>query len=314
MDCIFVLSKENLPLARLELNALFGNGIRHYNNVSLLSTRRTSMLDRPAYARSVWRHLFSCRLKDIEQEMASYKWQAVYRKSFSVRVHGRSDLSEGGLAGFIWRSVYRPRVDLRNACTQVGLFVHGHAVHAGLLLHRSTSDFESRKAHKRPRLHPSSMHPKLSRAMVNLTGITRGALHDPFCGSGGILIEAGLMGLKAIGYDIDDRLIERAEHNLRHYDISGARLAVKDSTKLRHGMRYIATDLPYGRNTKKEGMLYKRFFAMLSHCLTGQAVIGIPAKVRYKSLMKGKGLCLDSTATYYIHKSLTKRILVISSG
>ncbi len=44
------------------------------------------------------------------------------------------------------------------------------------------------------------MSPKLARCMVNLTGVKENDLVlDPFCGTGGILIEAGIMGARVIG-------------------------------------------------------------------------------------------------------------------
>jgi tRNA (guanine10-N2)-dimethyltransferase len=314
MEYVFLLSKEDIPLARLELEALFGQGIRHYECISLLSARHSSLYKRPAYTRAVFRHLFSCKLGEVGQRMESYDWASCYRKSFSVRIHGSSDLSERELAGFIWRSVKRPRVDLNNAHTKVTLFVQGSRVHAGLLLHRNDSDYESRKAHRRPRLHPSSMHPKLARAMVNLTGIRRGTIHDPFCGSGGILIEAGLMDLSAVGYDIDQRLIDYADDNLRHYRVRHARLALKDSTLLKQGMRYVVTDLPYGRNTRKDSRLYRNFFSVLDKCLVRSAVIGLPSTVDFRRLVKRTGLRLVASHICYVHSSLSKRIIVLSAG
>jgi len=55
------------------------------------------------------------------------------------------------------------------------------------------SGFGKRKPHMRPGFHPSSLNPKLARAFVNLTGIRKGTIVDMFCGTGGILIEAGLI-------------------------------------------------------------------------------------------------------------------------
>lgn len=56
--------------------------------------------------------------------------------------------------------------------------------------------------------------PKLARITINLarTGSTRSLL-DPFCGSGSILTEAGLMGLDATGFDINQRAIQSSIGN-----------------------------------------------------------------------------------------------------
>ncbi len=58
--------------------------------------------------------------------------------------------------------------------------------------------------------------PKLARIMVNLTGLDGSGktLLDPFCGSGTVLMEAGLVGFsKVIGGDINDVAIADTEAN-----------------------------------------------------------------------------------------------------
>ena len=74
-----------------------------------------------------------------------------------------------------------------------------------------------RKAHLRPELQPTSLHPRLARALINLTGIRKGILLEPFCGAGGILLEAGLMGIKTVGYDIDKIVLKKCKINLNFY-------------------------------------------------------------------------------------------------
>ena len=110
--------------------------------------------------------------------------------------------------------------------------------------------FEKRKSHLRPRPSPISLHPKLARALVNLTGAEENEIiTDPFCGSGGILIEAGLMGMKTIGYDINKKMIWKSMVNLKHYKIKNCKLEVKDFFKINKKYKYIVSDLPYGLNT-----------------------------------------------------------------
>ncbi|MBW2993758.1 hypothetical protein KY317_04250, partial [Candidatus Woesearchaeota archaeon] len=76
--------------------------------------------------------------------------------------------------------------------------------------------FGLRKPHLKPGFHPVSLNPKLARAMVNLTGIRKGIILDCFCGVGGILVEAGLIGLKPVGYDIDQRMTDASRINLEY--------------------------------------------------------------------------------------------------
>lgn len=176
---------------------------------------------------------------------------------------------------------------------------------------KNEEPYEERRAHLRPALHPSSMHPRLCRAFVNLTGIQRGTLFDPMCGSGGILIEAGLRGLDAKGSDISDAMIKLAQTNCMHYGVD-ADLDKKDVFTLTASHRYIATDLAYGRNTLTSQDLISRFFIHLETILSKRAVIGIPASLDERALVKPcKSLHITSCYTHYLHRSLSKKILVI---
>ena len=50
---------------------------------------------------------------------------------------------------------------------------------------------ETRKVGERPFFSPISLHPRYARALINLTGVKNGGtVLDPFCGTGGIVIEA----------------------------------------------------------------------------------------------------------------------------
>ncbi|NIP34812.1 MAG: methyltransferase domain-containing protein, partial [Thermoplasmata archaeon] len=67
----------------------------------------------------------------------------------------------------------------------------------------------------RPFSHPISLHPKYARAMVNLAKVPLGGrILDPFCGTGGVLIEAALLGYEPLGSDIDPRMVEGSRRNL----------------------------------------------------------------------------------------------------
>ena len=65
--------------------------------------------------------------------------------------------------------------------------------------------------------------PKIARSMINLAPSDSWGngkvLVDPFCGSGGLLIEAGLIGLKSIGYDISEPILTKAKINLNYFKI-----------------------------------------------------------------------------------------------
>src|SRR5574342_87197 len=73
-------------------------------------------------------------------------------------------------------------------------------------------------AQKRPKKiikSPFELNWKLSRAMVNLSGLNEDeVLCDPFCGTGTILLEAESMGIKSMGIDFDKKMCIVAKKNI----------------------------------------------------------------------------------------------------
>lgn len=68
------------------------------------------------------------------------------------------------------------------------------------------------------RVRSGMLPPKLARMMVNLARQKdTTTLLDPFCGSGGILMEALDLGLKAVGADLDTGAVAASSENLKWY-------------------------------------------------------------------------------------------------
>ncbi|MBX4204596.1 MAG: hypothetical protein KW788_00200 [Candidatus Doudnabacteria bacterium] len=67
--------------------------------------------------------------------------------------------------------------------------------------------------------HAGMIPPKVSQSMINLAGPLKPLDYvlDPFCGSGTILQESILMGLRAIGSDLDQTAVENSEKNLEWF-------------------------------------------------------------------------------------------------
>lgn len=57
--------------------------------------------------------------------------------------------------------------------------------------------------------------PKLAQIMINLAGVEKGTVLDPFCGTGVILQEALLMGYNVHGTDLAPKMIEYTEKNIK---------------------------------------------------------------------------------------------------
>ncbi|MFW5952670.1 MAG: methyltransferase [Candidatus Natronoplasma sp.] len=126
-------------------------------------------------------------------------------------------------------------------------------------------DLQSREVKNRPFSSPISLKPRYTRALINLSRAGKSAkIHDPFCGTGGILIEAYLMGLDVSGGDKDPKMIEGCKKNLSEFEVEASLEAGDVRETIPDGIDHIVTDPPYGRasSTSKEDLssIYKRLF------------------------------------------------------
>ena len=210
-------------------------------------------------------------------------------------------------------------VALENPENEVRGFITDSKVYVGLKIAEiNRTQFEERKVQYRPYFSPISLHPKLARALVNLSAVKKGeTLLDPFCGTGGILIEAGLIGVNVIGNDIEEKMIEGCKKTLDFYKVKNYELYHLDIGNLnRHTAKVdaIVTDLPYGKSTTTKGEdmrnLYKRAFKSMSTILKegGIAVIGLSNE---NLISFGKEhFTIIEKFDFKVHKSLVRHFVV----
>lgn len=166
------------------------------------------------------------------------------------------------------------RVDLAAPAVDFRVLV-GEEFLLGRVVHRvDRHGLEGRKVTRRAFQRPITLHPKLARALVNLSRVPIGGLvADPFCGTGGVVLEASRIGLRAIGSDVRRTMAVGARHSLRALDAEAAFLvADAGSAPWRRGsLDGIATDPPYGRAATTRGEppldLYDRAFAAFDESL-----------------------------------------------
>ena len=178
--------------------------------------------------------------------------------------------------------------------------------------------FVERRPSRRPFFHPTSMPAKLARCMVNLTRPEpENLIFDPFCGTGSLLLEAGLMGYQTIGADVQKRMILGARLNLTHYGVEPQALIVSDAlnSPVRRADR-IATDPPYGRSATTLGLDVKRLVSdFLQECpeilpRKGYICLATPKSLEVRSLGEDAGLKHLESHFIYIHRGLTREIAV----
>jgi len=215
------------------------------------------------------------------------------------------------------------KVNLNNPDLQMRVVITDSSAYVGLRVAKiNRTQFEKRKVQYRPYFSPISLHPKIARVLVNLSSIKENEkLLDPFCGTGGILLEAGLIGVKIIGSDIDDEMIEGSKKTLDFYKINNYKLYCSDIGKINRQISEVdavVTDLPYGKSTTTKGeninQLYNRAFENISNVLKKNrlAVLGLSNKEmisigeRYFSLLK--------KYEYRVHRSLTRNFVVFKNS
>jgi len=265
--------------------------------------------------------LFSCPPSTIEIKKYAIENPIKKNGSLAIRCKNRSSTIDSRSIVQTLAYVYSKerKVNLGNPDIEVRGLVTDSATYVGLKLSElNRSQFEKRKAQHRPFFSPVSLHPKIARVMVNLSSIKKGeTLLDPFCGTGGILIEAGLIYARLIGSDIEDKMVEGCKKNLDFYDITDYELFcsdIGDITKHVAEVDAVVTDFPYGKATTTKGEdiynLYERAFKNISCILkeNGRAVIGLSNKdklqlgEKYFSLIKIHG--------FRAHRSLTRYFAV----
>lgn len=153
--------------------------------------------------------------------------------------------------------------------------------------------------------------PKLAQTMINLA---RGAcqltrptnLLDPFCGTGVILQEAGLMGLTAYGSDNNPRMIEYTQTNLdwlarRYRQASRPQLTIADATDFSwqqwlapNRLELIASETYLGRPYTSPPHL-SELKSNLHDC---NVIIGKFIANLSPQLPSGAGICLGVPAWY----------------
>ena len=309
MKLILFLSGENLKLAKEEALAVAGTKkYKQDRNILILETKNN--LQRLAFTKQIFQHLFSCQTKDLVREIKKFNWSRIYKKNFCVRIRGATKLKEKHLASLIWNKLKNPRVELESPETSIHFLIAGKRVYCGLLLYENKEKFQERRPHLRKGFHPTSMQPKLARALVNLSRIKKGqTLLDPFCGTGGILIEAGLIGCKLKGNDINKKMIQRTKINLDSFKLK-AELTQKDALEIKTKVDAVVTDLPYGRGSYHNislNELYEQFLEK-AHALlkpNRYLVAVFPKKIKIKTKLK-----IIKELDFYVHASLTRHIIV----
>jgi tRNA (guanine10-N2)-dimethyltransferase len=328
MKFIFELSKEHKSLPKSEILSCLNAEEIQYNlieanqDVLLIdivskNAKIKDISNRLSYTFNIDEFLFSCSptIKDIKIQASKYNIKK--NGSIAIRYRNRSNEVNSQEIVQALAKIYSKdrKVTLKKPDIEVRALITNLNVYVGLRVSDlDRQQFENRKVQHRPYFSPISLHPKLARALVNLSAIKKNeVLLDPFCGTGGILIEAGIIGISVVGSDIEDKMVKGCKENLDFYKIKDYKLFSSDIGSIHNhvsNVDAVVTDLPYGKSTttKREDikLLYERTFKSISRVLKmgGRAVIGLSDK---NMLSLGEHyIPLLEKHDFRVHSSLTR--------
>lgn len=318
---VLILSKQHMNLSIVEMNSLLKEKkTKLHDNVFLVQTKNNLIksAEKSAYIRFVYELLWE---GDKEGKGVKVKDEIKkIKQPYSVKVYdidNNRKLNPLEYANKIWRLLespnkkVKPKVDLKNPKTELFVLIINKKEYYCIKKFENENLELKRKSHLRPQSHPTSLDPRISKACINI--LTKGKkqkIIDPMCGAGGLLIEAGLLGNKIEGYDIDEKMLSRCDENLRYYGLKHFKLLKKDALSKKGKFNNSIVDLPYGKNsklTKDIEELYSSFIKKIGK----NVILMVPDFMKQKvlELLSKKGGKYEILDEIYLHKSLKKVII-----
>jgi tRNA (guanine10-N2)-dimethyltransferase len=161
--------------------------------------------------------------------------------------------------------------------------------------------------------------PRMARALVNISQAKDGdLLLDPFSGTGGILVEACLVGIRCIGVDVQKKLVRGAKVNIDGLDctlIAGdaRRLPLRDCS-----VDNAVLDTPYGRSAliraESKDELLDRSLAELHRVLRPGRRIVVVAERQIEDHINRANFHVREIHSDRVHRSLTRQIFVCTKS
>jgi tRNA (guanine10-N2)-dimethyltransferase len=285
---------------------------------------------RSALTRICCQEIFNCEAK-LPEILANVSSDALSEficdESFAVRVRRVKGVTpelrgvelERKLGEQILETIKTTKVNLSNPQkTFFGVLTDNRFIFGLKTAEIIPKPFYERRPRRRPVFHPTAMPAKLARAMVNLAQPRKGDLVlDPFCGTGGMLVEAGLIGCRVLGFDAKPHMLRGGLKNILHYGIKPEGLAIADA-------RYppvakvdcIVTDPPYGRSASTLGtstrLIVEDFLSAVGDKIPrGRRIcMAAPKTVKIEDAGEEAGFKHIESHFVYVHRSLTREIAV----
>ena len=317
MKLLYELSGDNQALAEAEI-ACVGTVTARANGIAVAETENPDDVLRLAETHIVSELLGVCRgtADDLRELMTSLNLTA--EKPYCCRarkIHPAVvDISQLELEKMMG-SLITGKVSLKNPEIEYRAVFSDGQCWFGRVIHKiDRGSYAERDPKQRAYFHPGVIMPLLARAIVNLTRVKPGELLlDPFCGTGGVILECRMLNVNAVGSDYDEEMLAGCRLNnpgeicIR---ADATSMPYKDET-----FHAVAADLPYGQSTSIGAdsleALYRGSLAEIRRVLRkdGRAVIVTHRDIRH--LIPEFGFEIEGFFEQYVHKSLTRRIHVL---
>ena len=286
-----------------------------------------TLTKRLGYTHEVHQLIMKSSPERLSEDIPSINWQDYISETFAVRVKRLNSqidtvATERKAGALILDNCNDIKVKLREPNSLVRMVASKNDIYIAVEKFKlNKKHFVESKPHKRPFFYPGSMSPKLARCMVNLSRVTEGQLLlDPFCGTGGILIEAGLIGCKVVGSDIYWKMKNGAAINLDHFGITDYRTFNLDVRELKmyEKVAAVVTDPPYGISTSTGDIegdnIFKEFFIAIYDNMRDDAYLCMasPHYVDLKPIADEVGFEIVEQYGIKMHRSLTRIISVLT--
>ena len=281
---------------------------------------------RLGYTHEVHQIVMTSNISSLDEDILAVPWQDYIDENFAVRVkrfNSQIDTVayERKVGALILEKCNNVKVKLNNPNSLIRLVAFKDVIYVAIeKYHLNKKHFEDIKPHKRPFFFPGSMSPKLARCMVNLSRVKAGQLVlDPFCGTGGILIEAGLIGCKVVGSDVNWKMKNGTAINVEYCGIKDYRTFHLDVRELKmyEKVAGVVTDPPYGISTSTGDIdgddIFKEFFHSIYDNMADDAYLCMasPHYVDLTPMIDDVGFELVEQYAIKMHRSLTRIISVI---
>lgn len=281
---------------------------------------------RLGYTHEVHEMIVRSDVDNLDSDVSGIDWSEYIDESFAVRVkrfHSQIDTvgTERNVGTLILDNCDDIKVNLTKPKSLVRVVAFENNFYVAIeRIKLNKKHFEDSKPHKRPFFYPGSMNPKLARCMVNLSRIREGQLLlDPFCGTGGILIEAGLIGCKVVGSDVYWKMKNGTAINLDYYGITDYRTFNVDVRELKmyEKVASVVTDPPYGISTSTGDVdgeeIFNEFFRSIYDNMKDDAYLCMasPHYIDLNPMVEDVGFEIVEQYRIKMHKSLTRIISVI---